>query len=110
VLGAVLIGRLKSSLPTALSAHHVDAGTSMRVGRLVSKGGLQALHTLPSGPRSAHVMAAGGDAFASALHTAMTVAGGALLLAAVVALVVLRSGLERAGRPVAMSDPRKLVS
>jgi EmrB/QacA subfamily drug resistance transporter len=104
VLGAVLIGRLKSSLPAALSAHHVDADTSMRVGQLVGKGGLQALRGLPSGPASAHVMAAGGDAFASALHTAMTVAGGALLLAALAALFLLRPRPEHAGRPEATSD------
>ena len=102
VLGAVLIGRLKSSLPVALSSHHVDAGTSAHVGQLVSKGGLGALHTLPRGPGSAQVITASGDAFATALHTAVTVAGGALLLAAIAALLLLRVLPQRQRRPVAI--------
>lgn len=105
VLGAVLTSRVTGSLPAALASRHVSPATSRSVAALVGSHGLQSLSGMAHGPATAPVLAAAGDAFASAMHATVTVAGCALLAAAAITVILLRRGAAATTTPSLSDDP-----
>lgn len=88
VLGAVLTSCGTSAFPGALRALHVTEPDLSRLDRLVGQHGLQAVGALPHSATTARAAAAAGDAFSSAMHTAVVVGGVTMYAAALVAFVL----------------------
>ncbi|PWI19365.1 drug:proton antiporter [Streptomyces sp. Act143] len=105
VLGAVVTGRVAATLPHEFAARRVPPETAVQAHTLLSRGGLRALGELPPGPQSRAVLTAAGHAFTSGIHVAVALSGGALLAAALLALVVLRPTRRTASTKVATNLP-----
>ncbi|MFE3164022.1 MFS transporter [Streptomyces sp. NPDC059224] len=105
VLGAVVTSRVAGILPGALASRHVHPATASRARVLLGQGGLHALERLPRGPERRVVVASAGRAFTDGVHLAAAVSGAALLAAALLALVALRTGREPERTP-AVPAPR----
>ncbi|MEU0036159.1 MFS transporter [Streptomyces sp. NPDC006333] len=105
VLGAVVTSRVHAALPHELAAQQVTPGTAGRAQALLSQGGLRALGELPPGPQSRAVLTAAGRAFTDGIHLAVALSGGALLAAALLAVVVLRADRPSASTRVSGHIP-----
>ncbi|WP_165495088.1 MFS transporter [Actinomadura roseirufa] len=87
--GALLLQRLRSGVPDALSAVPMPSTLRAEVADAVEKGELSKVSQLPPSLRQA-VLNAVGSVYAEGMHLAMTVAAAGALLGGVLTLVLLR--------------------
>jgi EmrB/QacA subfamily drug resistance transporter len=90
VLGALLTTRALNTFPAHLAEAGVTGPTEERVLAAADQGGLGAVAGLDLGADTGRAMGALGEAFLDGLRLCLTVAGSLTLLAALVALVLLR--------------------
>ncbi|MER6283230.1 MFS transporter [Streptomyces sviceus] len=90
VLGALLTTRALDSFPGHLADAGLTGAAQERIVTAADHGGLGAVAGLDLGADTGRAMGAVGDAFLDGLRLCLTVAGSLTLLAAVVALVLLR--------------------
>lgn len=90
VLGALLTTRALDAFPDRLADAGVSGATADRVVATADQAGLGAVAGLDLGPDTGRAMGALGEAFLDGLRLCLTVAGALTLLAALVALVLLR--------------------
>jgi hypothetical protein len=102
VLGAIVTARFNTLLAPALGQLHLPEAVQRRVEAVASQGG-GAIGSSTAG--GAAVRRAVGDAFTSGIHTAYLVSGSGLLIAAVLALVLLRPRAAARPAEVAVAEP-----
>ncbi|GAA2525042.1 MFS transporter [Winogradskya humida] len=99
VLGALLTSRAASTLPQHLTDAGVDAGSRQVARQAMEGSGFQAVAGQDYGTQQGAVLGSLGDSFLDGMHLAMTVSAGLLILAALVAVTLLRRPSSPAPAP-----------
>jgi EmrB/QacA subfamily drug resistance transporter len=102
VLGAIVTGRFSAVLPSKLAPLHLPAAVSERIEAAASQGVTGASG---AGGGSGAVRQAVSSAFMTGIHTAYLVSGSGLLVAALLAVFLLRPGRRAAPAPEAVREP-----
>jgi MFS transporter, DHA2 family, methylenomycin A resistance protein len=102
VLGAIVTARFDALLAPALGQLHLPEAVQRRVEAVASQGG-GAIGSSAAG--GAAVRRAVGDAFTSGIHTAYVVSGSGMLIAAMLALVLLRPHAAARRAEAARAEP-----
>ncbi|PNG19972.1 MFS transporter [Streptomyces cahuitamycinicus] len=91
VLGVLLTTRTTDTLPGHLADAGVDGGTAQRITAAVNADGLGAVARMDLGAETGRALGALSDAFLDGLYLCLVVAAALALLAAIVAMVLLRT-------------------
>ncbi|MGO8684115.1 MAG: DHA2 family efflux MFS transporter permease subunit [Thermoleophilia bacterium] len=111
LLGAIVTHVFSRDLSRTIAALRLPAGLKALIIRQASHGAEQAVTALPPGVKAAALHAAAGAAFVAGMHVAMIVAGGALALGALAALVFVQGGRGMAKRaPSNLDSPRNALA
>ncbi|WP_202501426.1 MFS transporter [Streptomyces sp. SID5785] len=104
VLGALLTTKAVDTLPGHLAGTGVDGTVGRRVVESARADGLGAVAGADLGADTGRVMGAVGEAFLDGMRLCLTVAGSLTLLAALVALILMRTPSRRIPQPVRPAD------
>ncbi len=91
ILGVVLVGRAASALPGHLAAARLSPTERHAILARIGRDGLSAAGALRLGPDTGRALAAVGASFADGLHACVVLSGGAMLAAAALCMLLLRS-------------------